>query len=72
MTLQEMIDYEKRDSYNDGLEVGKELGKELGIKALILDNLSANHPKSLIIEKLQKLFQLDLSDAEVYYSRYAK
>jgi len=63
-----MIDYEKRDSYNDGLEVGK----ELGIKALILDNLSANHPKSLIIEKLQKLFQLDISDAEVYYSRYAK
>lgn len=54
-----------------GIEQGIEQGIERGIEAFILDNLEENIPKTRIVEKLQKRFQLEKSRAEDYFEEYA-
>lgn len=54
-----------------GMNLGMERGMECGIKAFILDNLEENIPKTRILEKLQKRFQLEKSRAEEYFEEYA-
>ena len=56
---------------NLGIERGMNLGIERGIEAFILDNLEENIPKTRIIEKLQRRFQLEESRAEDYFEKYA-
>ena len=54
-----------------GMNLGIERGIERGIEAFILDNLEENIPKTRIIEKLQRRFQLEESRAEDYFEKYA-
>ena len=63
MTLQEMIDYEKRDSYEDGLKDGH-------IRGIIeaYHHLSDNRNKTK--EKIMEQFQLSSEQAEQYLDLY--
>ena len=63
MTLQEMIDYEKRDSYEDGLTNGH-------IRGIIeaYHHLSDNRSKTK--EKIMEQFQLSSEQAEEYLNLY--
>ena len=62
MTLQEMIDYEKRDSYEDG--------REDGIKGSIHICKSLNLDKAQTKEKLLEQFALTEEQAEEYLKLY--
>lgn len=55
----------------EAMERGMNIGIERGIEAFILDNLEENIPKTRIVEKLQKRFQLEKSRAEDYFEEYA-
>lgn len=55
----------------EAMERGMNIGIERGIEAFILDNLEENIPKTRIVEKLQKRFQLEKSRAEDYFEKYA-
>mgnify|MGYP003318322790 CR=1 FL=1 len=63
MTLQEMIDYEKRDRYEDGLKDGH-------IRGIIeaYHHLSDNRNKTK--EKIMEQFQLSSEQAEQYLDLY--
>lgn len=60
----------------EGLEEGKKEGMEQGlarrIEALILDNLEDGTSKERILEKLQKRFNLNPEQAQLYYDKYAQ
>ena len=59
------------DGIKVGREAGREEGREEGIKVLILDNLEEEIPKSKILVKLQKRFELTEQKARQYYEKYA-
>ena len=58
--------------YDQGKEAAEQIGIERGIEAFILDNLEENIPREMIIEKVQKHFQLQQPKAEAYFDRYSK
>ena len=67
MTLQEMIDYEKRDSYEDGLKDGLKDGHVRGIiEAYQSLGIERNQTK----EKIMEQFQLSSEQAEQYLDLY--
>ena len=70
MTLQEMIDYEKRDSYEDGLKNGHKNGLDNGIKGSINICKSLNLDRTQMKEKLLEQFSLTEEQAEEYLNLY--
>lgn len=62
MTLQEMIDYEKRDSYNEGLQAG--------IKGAIEICKSFNQDKVQTQNQIMKQFDLPSEQADEYINLY--
>ncbi len=58
MTLQDMIDYEKKESFDDGVA--------LGILALISSLKDLNIPSEQILEQLMQKFALSMDDAKTY------
>ena len=62
MTLQDMIDYEKKESFEDGVA----LGREEGILALISSLKELNIPDEQILNQLMKKFFLTMEEANAY------
>ncbi len=66
MTLQDMIDYEKKESFEDGVALGREEARREGILAFIgfaeEMKLSAEH----ILEQLMQKFSLSMEEAKAY------
>ena len=58
MTLQDMIDYEKKESFNDGVA--------LGIHALISSLKDLNISTEQILEQLMQKFSLTMEEAKAY------
>lgn len=58
MTLQDMIDYEKKESFNDGVA--------LGIHALISSLKDLNISADQILEQLMQKFSLTMEEAKAY------
>ena len=58
MTLQDMIDYEKKESFDDGVA--------LGIRALISSLKDLNIPTEQILEQLMQKFSLSMEEAKTY------
>ena len=58
MTLQDMIDYEKKESFEDGVA--------LGIRALISSLKVFNIPTEQILEQLMQKFSLSMEEAKAY------
>ena len=58
MTLQDMIDYEKKESFEDGVA--------LGIRALISSLKDLNIPTEQILEQLMQKFSLTMEEAKAY------
>lgn len=63
MTLQEMIDYEKRDSYEDGLKDGH-------VRGIIESYQSLGIERNQTKEKIMEQFQLSSEQAEQYLDLY--
>lgn len=63
MTLQEMIDYEKRDSYEDGLKDGH-------VRGIIEAYQSLGIERNQTKEKIMEQFQLSSEQAEQYLDLY--
>ena len=53
-------------------EVVIEKGIEKGIEALILDNLEDGKSEEVIINKLERRFDLNKKDAKEYFDKYAR
>lgn len=74
MTLQEVIDYEKEDSYNEGRDIGRaegiELGRSEGIQAVISTCKSLNQNKQQTKSHLISQFQLTEETADEYLNLY--
>ena len=70
MTLQDMIDYEKKESFDDGVALGREEGREEarkeGIRVLIGSLKDLNIPSEQILEQLMQKFALSMEDAKTY------
>ena len=66
MTLQDMIDYEKKESFDDGVALGREEGREEGIRVLIGSLKDLNIPSEQILEQLMQKFALSMDDAKNY------
>ncbi len=70
MTLQDMIDYEKKESFDDGVALGREEGREEGrkegIRLLIGSLKDLNIPSEQILEQLIQKFALSMDDAKTY------
>ena len=74
MTLQDMIDYEKKESFEDGVALGREKGRaegrnearREGILALISSLTELNISKEQIREQLMQKFSLTTKEAEAY------
>lgn len=74
MTLQDMIDYEKKESYEDGVAFGREEGRKEGrnearkegILALINSLSELNIPTEQIEEQLMQKFSLTKEEAQAY------
>ena len=62
MTLQDMIDYEKKESYEDG----KAEGREEGILVLISTLKELNVPNDEILKQLMQKFSLTMEEAKAY------
>ena len=62
----------REEGRKQGLEEGREEGREEGIKIFILDNLEEGIPQTRILEKLQRHFQLNKEQSEVYFEKYSK
>ena len=58
MTLQDMIDYEKKESFEDGVA--------LGIRALISSLKDLNISAEQILEQLMQKFSLTMEEAKAY------
>lgn len=63
MTLQEMIDYEKRDSYEDGIKAGAIMGSINTCKSL---NLNKIQTKNILLEQ----FAIPKEQADEYMNLY--
>ena len=66
MTLQDMIDYEKKESFNDGVTIGREEAREEGIWALVSFAKELNLSAEQILEQLMQKFSLTLEEAKTY------
>lgn len=55
-----------------GMQRGTEIGKEIGIKAFVLDGIEEKRSSDNIIEKLERLFDLDVNQAKAYYLKFSK
>ena len=62
MTLQDMIDYEKKESFEDGVAVGREEGMLAFISFAKELNLHAEQ----ILEQLMQKFSLTMEEAKAY------
>ncbi|MBR3807052.1 MAG: hypothetical protein IKJ15_01585, partial [Lachnospiraceae bacterium] len=62
MTLQDMIDYEKKESYEDG----KAEGREEGILVLISTLKELNVPNDEILKQLMQKISLTMEEAKAY------
>lgn len=60
------------EGIKEGITQGLKRGLDYGIRAMILDNIEADIPKHLIIDKLQKRFEIDRDTAESYYDNIAE
>ena len=78
MTLQEVIDYEKRDSYEEGVEIGRaegiELGRsegiELGIRGIISTCRSLKQSQLETRDLLSTQFNCSKEKADEYINLY--
>lgn len=70
MTLQEIIDQEKKYSYHDGEKSGHERGLEQGIEAGIRMLKELNIPKEEACRAVEKQFQLTEDEAKEYLKHY--
>ena len=70
MTLQDMIDYEKKESFEDGIALGREEGREEGRKEGILAFIGFAEEMKLsatqICEQLMRKFALTMEEAKTY------
>ena len=70
MTLQDMNDYEKRESFEDGVALGREEGREEGrvegIFILISSLKELDIPDEQILNQLMEKFSLTKEKAEEY------
>ncbi len=66
MTLQDMIDYEKKESFEDGVAVGREEGREEGMLAFIRFAKELNLHAEQILEQLMQKFSLTMEEAKAY------
>ncbi len=66
MTLQDMIDYEKKESFEDGVALGREEARNEGISALISSLKDLNIPSAQILEQLMQKFSLSKEEAKAY------
>ena len=66
MTLQDMIDYEKKESFEDGVAVGREEGREEGMLAFISFAKELNLHAEQILEQLMQKFSLTMEEAKAY------
>lgn len=65
MTLQDMIDYEKKESFDEGVA----LGREGGIFALINSLKNLNIPNDQILDQLMQNFSLTMEEAKSYLNK---
>jgi len=63
MTLQDVIDYEKRDSFNEGVELGVIQGTISTCKSFNLDKME-------IQQRIKNQFELTEEKAEEYINQY--
>ena len=68
MTFEEIFGYEKRDSYNEGMEAGM----DVGIQALIEVLQEANTPMDKIKSKLLSKFNISETNADELLKKYYK
>lgn len=70
MTLQDMIDYEKKESYEDGMALGRQEGKAEGRKEVISEYVSLalemKVSKEDILNRLMQKFSLSMEEAKTY------
>ena len=70
MTLQDMIDYEKKESFDDGVTLGREEGREEGRREGIMAFISfagdMNLSAEQIHEQLMQKFSLTMEESEAY------
>ena len=74
MTLQDMIDYEKKESFDDGVALGRSEGREEGkaearkegILALVSSLTEFNVPTEQILNQLMQKFSLTEEEAKTY------
>ena len=70
MTLQDMIDYEKKESFEDGVALGREEGREEGrvegIFILISSLKELDIPDEQILNQLMQKFFLTMEEANAY------
>lgn len=66
MTLQDMIDYEKKESFEDGVAVGRGEGREEGMLAFISFAKELNLHAEQILEQLMQKFSLTMEEAKAY------
>lgn len=70
MTLQEMIDHEKENSYEEGVQWGMKQGVQQGIHGIIRTCQSLNQTKEKTIEALMEQYNLTEDAAAEYIERY--
>ena len=66
MTLQDMIDYEKKESYEDGVALGREEGKAEGIRAVVASLKEFGIQEEQIVNQLIQKFSLSMEEAKTY------
>lgn len=70
MTLQEIIDYEKDYSFNDGLQTGVQQGIQQGIQGIVRTCQNLDQTKEKTKETLIKEFDITKEEAGEYISLY--
>ena len=66
MTLQDMIDYEKKESFEDGVALGRNEARKEGILAFISFAGEMNLSSKQILEQLMQKFSLTMEEAKAY------
>ena len=66
MTLQDMIDYEKKESFEDGVALGRNEARKEGILAFISFAGEMNLSSKQILEQLMQKFYLTMEEAKAY------
>ena len=61
-----MIDYEKKESFDDGVALGREEAREEGILVLISTLKELNIPNDEILKQLMQKFSLTMEEAKAY------